>query len=150
MTEARPELPGARRRLRAGQLPGVRPRRRRDAGPTEGERFLTTFGKPVRSLSCECERSDDTTLGQAFQMITGKTLNDMLSRPDNRLGRLLRASKADAEIVEELYLASLCRYPTAAERSAALALIGRAKDRRAALEDLLWGLVNAKEFLLRW
>jgi hypothetical protein len=59
---------------RAGQLPGVGAARRRDEKPTDGERFLSAFGKPVRSLSCECERSDDNTLGQAFQLITGETI----------------------------------------------------------------------------
>jgi hypothetical protein len=73
----------------------------------------------------------------------------MLSTPDNRLGTLLTSGKTDEAIVEELYLTALSRLPTTKERAAALALLGRNKDRRAALEDLTWGLVNAKEFLLR-
>ncbi len=101
---------------RAGQLPGgAAPRRRGDGGPTEGEQFLKVFGKPVRSLSCECERSDDATLNQAFQLITGELMNRGLSEPDNRLGKLLAARKTDGEIVEELYLAALSRYPSAKE-----------------------------------
>jgi hypothetical protein len=134
---------------RAGQLPGVVITRGRRATPGAGEKFLAVFGKPGRSLSCECERSDDTTLAQAFQLITGELLNGKLSEPDNRLGRLLAAGRPDAEMVEELYLACLCRPPAPGERSHAVAMLGRARDRRAALEDLLWGLVNAKEFLLR-
>jgi hypothetical protein len=134
---------------RAGGLPGVRSARGRGAAASEGERFLRAFGKPERSLTCECERSEDTTLGQAFQMLSGELLQEMLSEPDNRLGRLLKSDRADADIVEELYLAALCRRPGEKERAAALALLGRAKDRRAALEDLAWGLLNAKEFLLR-
>ena len=47
----------------------------------------------MRSLSCECERSDDTTLAQAFQLITGRLLNGLLSEPDNRIGRLLASGK---------------------------------------------------------
>ena len=143
------EFTGVRPGVRAGQLPGVFAQRRRGERPTEGERFLSTFGKPVRSLSCECERSDDTTLGQAFQMITGKLLDGMLRKPDNRLGRLLAARRSNTDIVEELYLAALSRRPRSTEKAAAVALVAGAKDRRAALEDLLWGLVNAKEFLLR-
>ena len=143
------EFSGQRRGVRAGQLPGVFAQRRRGQRPTEGERFLSTFGKPVRSLSCECERSDDTTLGQALQMITGKLLDGMLRHKDNRLGRLLSAGKSNEAIVEELYLAALSRPPRPAEKITAVSLVARAKDRRAALEDLLWGLVNAKEFLLR-
>jgi hypothetical protein len=133
---------------RAGQLPGVVSSRRGQRA-TEGERFLSVFGKPPRSLSCECERSDDNTLGQAFQLLTGDTLNRMLSKPDNRLGALLTSGKSDEAIIEELYLAALSRLPTPKERAAALTLLGRSMDRRAALEDLTWGLVNAKEFLLR-
>ena len=94
VTDVPAEFSGQRRGVRAGQLPGAFAQRRRGERPTEGERFLSTFGKPVRALSCECERSDDTTLGQALQMITGKLLNGMLRHKDNRLGRLLAAARA--------------------------------------------------------
>jgi hypothetical protein len=134
---------------RAGQLPGVKTSQEYSRKPTASEKFLTTFGKPERSLSCECERSDDTTLGQAFQLITGEMINKRLSEPDNRLGRLLAAGKPTEEIIEELYLAALCRPPSEKERTRALAIVNRAKDKRIALEDVAWGLLNAKEFLLR-
>jgi hypothetical protein len=134
--------------LRALEVPGVRPAGRRQR-PTEGEQFLQRFGKPERLLSCECERSDDTTLGQAFQLLTGGVLNAMLSTPENRLGWLLAQGRSDAAILEELYLASICRFPTPAERDGAIAFVRRSADRRAALEDVLWGIVNSKEFLLR-
>jgi hypothetical protein len=143
-------FPGQPPGMRAAQLPGVAAPRGRRRPASDGERFLTAFGKPVRLLSCECERSEDATLNQAFQLITGPLVNQMLRDADNRIGRLLAAGKSDAEIVEEFYLAALSRPPSATEQQAALAMIGRAKDRRTALEDLVWGLVNAKEFLLRW
>ncbi len=149
VTDVKPRFPGYPSGTRAGQLPGVSANRGRRQRASDGERFLTSFGKPIRLLSCECERSDDTTLGQAFQLITGPLMNNMLGDANNRIGRLLAAGKKDAEIVEELYLAALCRLPSVKEREIALAMIGRAKNRRAALEDLVWGLVNAKEFLLR-
>jgi hypothetical protein len=135
--------------LRASQLPGVGASRPRFQAATDGEKFLTVFGKPVRSLSCECERSDDVTLNQAFQLITGEMVNRMLTEPANRVGRLLAAEKPVPEIIDELYLAALCRPPSARERAKATELVVQSKDRRAALEDVLWGLVNAKEFLLR-
>jgi hypothetical protein len=144
-----PSFPGQPAGTRAVQLPGVSANRGRRQRASDGERFLTSFGKPIRLLSCECERSDDTTLGQAFQLITGPLLNNMLSKEDNRIGRLLAEGKSDSEIVEELYLAALCRPASLKEKQASLATIGHAKDRRAGLEDLAWGLVNAKEFLLR-
>jgi hypothetical protein len=134
--------------VRAGQLPGVKPEQRRGQ-PTEGERFLAAFGKPDRLLTCECERSDDTTLGQAFQLLTGEMLNTMLAQRDNRIGKAVVAGRSDSDFVEELYLSALNRFPSAPERSAAVGFLSRAKGRRAALEDVLWGLVNSKEFLLR-
>jgi hypothetical protein len=146
VTGVKPRFAGARSGTRAGQLAGVGKQVRRQG---DGERFLSLFGKPVRLLNCECERSDDTTLAQAFQLITGAVLNRMLAEPDNRLGKALEREQPIAEILDELYLAALCRPPSAAERRQMLALVERAKDRRAALEDVLWGLLNAKEFLLR-
>ena len=134
---------------RAGQLPGVGAQRAKGQLATDAEKFLNVFGKPVRSLSCECERSDDTTLNQAFQLITGEMLNRVLSEPDNRLGSLLASGKTTEAIVDELYLSTLCRLPSARERERTLAVVKHAKDRRAGLEDVLWGLLNAKEFLLR-
>ncbi len=134
--------------LRACQLPGVKTSPDRKSSD-DGGQFLLAFGKPVRALSCDCERSDDATLDQTFQLLTGPVLNRMLTAPDNRIGRLLAAGQTDAEIVDELYFAALDRPPSAKERTGALALIAHDGDRRRALEDVLWGLLNAKEFLLR-
>lgn len=136
---------------RAMQLPGAGAPSQRRRGPviSDAEKFLVVFGKPVRSLSCECERSEDTTLARAFQLITGPTINRFLAVEDNRLGQLITAKKSNAEIVEELYLAVLSRLPSDRERARTQELLAKASDRRAGLEDVLWGLINAKEFLLR-
>jgi regulator of sigma D len=53
----------------------------------------------------------------------------------------------DSQIIEDLYLGTLCRYPTASEQSRMLAYIREQKDRKVALEDCLWGLLNAEEFV---
>ncbi len=136
---------------KAIQLPGAvsTGRRKRGQRKPDTDLFLTTFGKPLRSLSCECERSEDTTLAQAFQLITGPMLNRMLADPDNRLGKLLASKKGDEEIVNELYTTALCRPPNAKELEAGLELMKRDRNRRNALEDLTWALINSKEFLLR-
>jgi len=135
--------------MRAGEMPGVRPAISREQRPTSGELFLKQFGKPDRLLTCECERSDDATLGRAFQLLTGELLNRLLTAPDNRLGRLLAAGKSDREIVEELYVAALSRPPNQTELKTAVDFIAKSKNRRAGLEDFLGGLLNSKEFLLR-
>jgi hypothetical protein len=134
---------------RAAQLPGAQATRHRGEGPTDAEKFLKVFGKPERLLSCECERSDDTTLSQAFQLLTGELMNTMLAEKDNRIGLLIDAGRSDRQIVEEFYLSALSRPPSEKELTAALGIVKRSQDRRAGLEDVVWGLVNAKEFLLR-
>ena len=134
--------------MRANQVPAA-PQTGRRAQTDMGDRFLKVFGKPERLLTCECERSDDPGLLQAFQLITGDLLNGMIRDPNNRIGELLAAKKTDAEVLDEFYLAALCRRPTPAEVQKLLAYVGGANDRRAAWEDVLWGVVNSKEFLLR-
>jgi len=133
---------------RAGQIPSL-PSLRRKETLDSGMKFLRQFGKPERLLACACERSDNTTLAQALQMITGPLINRALSEPDNRLGKLMKAGKSNADIVEELFLAALSRVPNDRERSAIMTRIESAPDRRAALEDVLAAILNSKEFLLR-
>ena len=82
-------------------------------------------------------------------MITGQLINTAVGDADNRLGKLLAAGKSNADILEEMYLATVCRLPSERERTLLLARIERAADRRAAFEDVLWALLNSKEFLLR-
>ena len=116
---------------------------------SEVDTFLETFGKPPRLLTCECERSGDTTMGQAFQMISGPAINELLDDADNRLTKLLVSGKSDREQVEELYWTALTRSPTGKELSKAVTLLEKSKDRRRSLEDLTWALLNSKEFVLR-
>jgi hypothetical protein len=141
-------FPGYPEGMRAGEVPAPPQSGRRNVD-TMGTRFLKVFGKPDRLLTCECERSEDAGMLQAFQLITGELVHTLLREPDNRIGKLMTAGKADAEILDELYLAALARPPSETERVRLLAYVGGAKDRRAAWEDVVWGLVNAKEFLLR-
>jgi hypothetical protein len=110
--------------------------------------FLTTFGKPVRLLVCECERSADTSLGQSLAMVNGLETRDKLASQGNRLDLLEHSQSGSEEIIEELYLASLARYPTAEESQAMVRHYEASNDRRRALEDVLWVLLNSKEFVL--
>jgi hypothetical protein len=134
---------------RAGQLPGGAAIRRRGSQFAAGDQFLTLFGKPPRLLTCECERTTDTTLGQAVNLISGQALNELLTHEDNRLTRLLASDLSNPEIVTELYWTALSRAPNDEELAATTSYLASSADRRAALEDVLWSLVNAKEFLLR-
>ncbi len=134
---------------RATQLPGVQVVRRRDGGITSADQFLTTFGKPPRLQSCDCERSDDTTLSQAFQSISGTLVHQLLTESGNRLDVLVRSKRPIRELVIDLYWISLSRPPTDDEIEQASRYIERAESPRAGLEDVAWGLLNSYEFVLR-
>jgi hypothetical protein len=139
VTGAREEFPGYQPGLRVTQVvPTWRP-----------HPFLRLFGQPPRETVCECERSDDATLGQSFELIGGRLIDTSLRESNNRLSRLLASNKPPEEMVTELYLAAYARFPSAEERKVALGYLETAKDQRASLEDLAWGLMNTKEFLLR-
>ena len=135
--------------LRAAQLPGGSPVRRNEMRMAGSEKFLAMFGKPARLLACECERSSETTLGQTFQLISSPEINALLTDKDNRLTVLLASGQSNAGMVGELYWTALSRPPTAHESDTAVKLLDDATDKRAALEDIAWALLNAKEFVLR-
>ena len=132
---------------RAAQLPGVTGTRTNSL--TDADRFLKLFGKPPRLQSCDCERSDETTLGQTFQLVSGGLINRMLTKKGNRLDKLLASKQPLPETIAELYWAALTRPPADEELNAALSHVARAVNPRNALEDLMWGLFNSNEFLLR-
>ncbi len=115
----------------------------------QGSAFLKSFGKPDRLLTCECERSEATTLAQAFQMINGETVRRKLESRSNRIGKRLEQGASDAELLSEFYLTAVCREPRTEELSAIKSHVSAGRDRRAAWEDVVWALINSKEFLLR-
>jgi hypothetical protein len=151
-TEVPTEFDGYPLGMRAGQLPGINKEYRREA-PVGGLKFLKLFGKPERIMTCACERSNETTLGQVFELTSGELLQEKLSAPHNCLTRLLsNHSEGDAEdaaVLDELYWTTLSRPPTEQEAAALQAYVANSDDRRAAYEDVLWGLLNSKEFLMR-
>jgi hypothetical protein len=111
--------------------------------------FLKTFGRPARELACECERERDSNLSQALQLIGGATVNGKLRDDNGRMARLAKGGKSPEEITRELYLVALARAPSASEMAAAVTHLGTSTDRRQAVEDLGWVLINSKEFLFR-
>jgi Protein of unknown function (DUF1553)/Protein of unknown function (DUF1549)/Bacterial Ig-like domain (group 2) len=109
--------------------------------------LLAVFGKPRREGVCECERTADPNLAQALHTLNNDTLTAKIADPKGRIARLLNAKKSDAEIIHELYLTALGREPSAAEQAALTKLRADAPNSRAFAEDLLWSLLNSKQFL---
>ncbi len=111
--------------------------------------FLKTFGQPARELACECERESDGNLAQALQLINGPTINDKVKNPANRLAKLMTGPGSDRSRLDELYLTALSRTANDDEAKVALTHIEKRADKRKAWEDVLWAVLNTREFLFR-
>jgi hypothetical protein len=109
--------------------------------------LLTVFGKPLREGVCECERPTDPNLAQALHTLNSDTIMAKIAHPQGQVAKLLAAKKTDEQITAELYLAALGRRPTAAEQASLTKMRREATDRRAFYEDLVWSLLNSKQFL---
>lgn len=133
----RPNFPEVPQDTNASQLPD----------PHVGkEGFLDVFGRPQRESACECERRTDFSLPQALNLVNGRTISDAVADPKGRVAKLVLSGKAEAAMVEDLYLAALSRPPNKEESERAVRyLSGGARATRA--QDLLWALLNSKGFL---
>ncbi|HVX12691.1 MAG TPA: DUF1549 and DUF1553 domain-containing protein [Pirellulales bacterium] len=112
-----------------------------------GSYFLDTFDRPRRVSGCECERSVGATLGQVLLLSNSDEVEQKVASGEGVIAKLLADKKPPAEIVDELYLGTFSRFPSDAERAKALSFVSSEADPRPALEDLLWTLVNSKEFV---
>ncbi len=119
------------------------------ADPPTDHYFLKIFGQPQREMACQCERSNESNLSQALQMINGPTVHGKLRADNGRIAIFVKENKPDDEVITTLYLSALSRKPTQAELDAAKRHIAAQQDRRLALEDVGWAILNSKEFLFQ-
>jgi len=147
------------------------------------------FGRPPRTSNCDCERATEPALPQTLYLMADQAVLDKLrttaSPPrrtkgevaqalpqEPRLAKLLKSGKPDNEVLDELFLATLCRFPTEAERQHFVAHRAQRKnpvsapvpadaprkgkapekvvltEREAAFVAALWALINTREFIL--
>ncbi len=112
--------------------------------------FLTVFGKPEGASACECERSTDASLAQSLHLLNSQEIQGKLSSGTSRAATLAKdAAQPLPEKIRNLYLTAFSREPSAEELATAQAYVNRAeeKNRQQAFEDILWALLNTKEFL---
>jgi hypothetical protein len=88
-------------------------------------------------------------MNQAFQLIGGPAMHDLLARSDNALGKLIDSGRPNSELITDLYWSALSRPPSESELNKAERHIDKSKSHRLALEDIAWALLNAKEFIFR-
>ena len=110
--------------------------------------FLLVFGKPQAQSACECERSSDANLAQSLHLLNSTDIQGKLSSSAGRCQKLaLDKQRTDKEKVTELYYAAFARPPRKAELTLILKYLNRKKNKRHGFEDVLWALLNTKEFL---
>src|SRR5262249_26979089 len=116
------------------------------------------FGRPPRSAACDCERSMEPGLPQKLFLMADPNLQVKLKAPQNRVSEILKAHADDNEALDELFLSTLSRLPTEADRkqfaeyrdekkAQADARVPAAQLRRTVFNDTLWALINTTEFI---
>jgi hypothetical protein len=140
VTEVPEKIPGMPPGTRVVQVPDF------DEAPV----FLNAISRPARTLPCECERDDEVTLAKALQFVNGSTIMDKISNDKNCLTRLLASKKTNEEIATELFLMVLGREPTTDNLRAVVEHVQKhAAHPRQGWEDVLWALMNTREFMFR-
>ena len=93
------------------------------------------------------ERCSAPSMSQALDLLNGEALQSKLKNPDGYLARLLKSGLQDARVIEELFLTALARRPSPKELADTLRLLPQAPSRQEGMQDLLWALINSKEFM---
>lgn len=109
--------------------------------------LLDTFGRPVRVAPTEGERTCAPAVNQALALLNGEAVSRKVRDDNGVLPIFLKSGKTDAQIIESLYLSALSRRPTPAETTKLTVYIKADKNRTAAFQDVLWAILNTKEFL---
>ena len=110
--------------------------------------FLKVFGRPSRSSPCECERVTEPNVSQVLHVLNSPRVHSKLSHTSGQLVKMSTGIKDDRKLTEELYLTFYSRYPTDAEQKSMLAFLSEHSDnRKQAVEDIAWSMINTVEFL---
>ena len=114
-----------------------------------GSYFLDMFDRPQRVSVCECERSPGASLAQVLLLANSDDMENKLAENEGRVAKLVAESKSTSEISEQIYLACFSRPPTQQEAIITANYMDgvTANDRRKAVEDVLWSLLNSREFM---
>lgn len=117
-----------------------------DHAPAAEVYFMSVFGRPGGDSACSCERVSSASLAQSLHLINS---SDIQAKLTGGKAKTLaeEAQKPDADKVRELYLVALSRSPTTQEQEVALNHIAKTEKKQEAYEDVIWALINTKEFL---
>ncbi len=109
-------------------------------------RVFRIFGRPGRTTTCDCERPTGPALPQTLYMMSDPALLEKMI--GGRLRGLLSGTESDSALIDELFLATLSRFPDEREKQAALDRINAADTHTDGCTDVMWALINTREFML--
>ena len=110
--------------------------------------FFRIFGRPVRASVCECERSNEPSIAQALHLMNSEEIMSKIRSRQGTARRLALSKMTPREIIDELYLSTLSRFPSEQEQALMLRVFAESgADRQAAVEDVLWTLLNMRSFV---
>ena len=139
--------------------PGTRAVSLPDNSYNRASPFLKVFGRPEATSVCECERVQSASLAQSLHLMNAPDIKAKLTAPGGRAEACAKPGAADPQSIRDTYVAAFSRQPTAEEVKIAEAHVaypragadGKPLDpqrsKRTGYEDLLWALLNTKEFL---
>lgn len=112
--------------------------------------FLETFGRPGRDTAYEVERDRNPSMAQALYLLDSEKLAQKLAKKDGVIRQLAKKHGADTRgFTEECYLMLLSRMPADRELELVTAHIKTSADKNKAAQDVVWALINTKEFLYK-
>ncbi len=129
-----------------------------DNSYNKGSYFLAVFGRPEGASVCECERVQTSSLAQSLFLMNGRDMKQKLSAKGGRAEQLQQDKRPVEEKIADVYLLAYCRQPSGEELQSALDYLAKAQAKgktpanaqKAELkcyEDMLWAVINTKEFL---
>ena len=108
--------------------------------------FLTTFGRAKRETVCSCDVKMEPNLSQALHLINGDTSNAKIQQ-GGLVAKRLEEGKSPEDIISEMYIRCFSRKPIAEEVTSLMVIVAEQENKKEALEDIFWSLLNSSEFL---
>ena len=113
-----------------------------------GTHAMKVFGKPDRAINCDCERVNEPTLLQSI-FLQNDPLVRMRLASSGWISEVGESKVNDeAKLIREAWLRSVNRPPSQVEVDRAKEHLASAKSTEEGMTDLLWALMNTKEFIL--
>ena len=112
--------------------------------------FLDAFGRPDPNQDPPCERTPDTTIVQALHLMNSQSVYNKVTSDAGVAAALGTGELSNEDVIDDLYLSIYARFPTDDEKSATAGfLTENADERRKAVQDLMWAMLNTPEFIFK-